>query len=180
MMKEQVGMSSVNHFLIEYDNGLERSKVTIGIQRKWAILALYSFALIVWIAMLALFLIYLIGGYSSSIVLSIIMLIWLVIWLGFGRFLWKRWQYHAAGREILFVDREQLIIRRPVSILGITTAYDMGHVSPLYFSDSHNCPAFDYAYLHVYFGQGLRSQHAEEIINSMNRRWFHESDAIVY
>ena len=171
-------MLSDKHLLIEYDDGLERSKVTISLRRRWAVLVLYSFALIVWIAMLIIFLIYLIGGFSSSIVLTILLLVWLVIWLGFGRFLWRGWQHQAAGREILFVDRQQLIIRRPISILGITTAYDMGHVSPFYFSETHNCPAFDYAFSHVYFGQGMRSQHAEEIINSVNRRWFPGSDTI--
>ncbi len=171
-------MPGDNHLLIEYDDGLERSKVTISLRRRWGVLVLYSFALMVWIAMLVIFLAYLIGGFSSSIVLTILLLVWLVIWLGFGRFLWKRWQHQAAGREILFVDRDKLIIRRPISILGITTAYDMGHVSPLYFSDIHKCPAFDYAYLHVYFGQDLRNQEAEELINAINRRWFPESDII--
>ena len=177
-MNDQEGMQSENRLLIEYDDDLKRSKLIISLQRHWGVLVLYSFALIVWIAMLVIFLIYLIGGFSSSIVLTILLLVWLIIWLGFGRILWKRWQYYAAGREILFVDKEQLIIRRPISILGITTAYDMRHVSPLYFSETHNCPAFDYAFSHVYFGQGLRSQHAEEIINSVNRRWFPESDTI--
>ena len=177
-MKDRDGMLSENRLMIEYDDGLERSKAVITLRRRWGVLVLYSITLIVWIAMLALFLVYLIGGYSSSIVLTILMLVWLVIWLGFGRFLWKRWQHQAAGREILFVDKEKLIVRRPISILGITTAYDMGHVSPLYFSDKHNCPAFDYAYLHVYFGQDLQSHDAEELIEAINNRWFPDSNIV--
>jgi hypothetical protein len=177
-MTDQDGILSENRLLIEYDDDLERSKVTINLRRRWGVLVLFSIALIIWIAMLGLILTYLIRGSSSSIVLTILILVWLVTWLGFGRFLWKRWQHQAAGREILFVEKEQLIIRRPISILGITTAYDMEHVNPLYFSDKHKCPAFDYAYLHVYFGQDLRSHEAEELIKVINSLWFPEPDVV--
>jgi hypothetical protein len=163
-------------FQIEYDEALERSKVTISLRRRWGALILYTMVMVVWIAMIFVYLGYLIGGYSTSIVLTILVLFWLIIWLVFGRLLWKRWQYHVAGREILFIDREQVIIRRPVSILGITTAYDMDHVSPMYYSDKHGCPAFDYAYLHVFFGQDLPSQEADELIEVINSRWFPDSD----
>jgi hypothetical protein len=165
-----------NHCLIEYDDALDRTKITIFFARKWGYLTLFSSVLIIWLAMLTGILAYLVGGYSPSIVLTFFLLIWLAIWLVFGRFLWKRWQYSAAGREILFIDQEQLIIRRPVSILGITDAYDMAHISPFYYSDTHNCPAFDYAYLHVYFGHQLSHEDAMQIINEVNPRWFPEPD----
>ena len=163
---------SASRLLVEYDDDLKRSKVTIFIRRKWGLLALYSGALFVWVTMLVGFIGYLLGGYSSSIVITILLLIWLVIWFGFGWILWKRWQFQAAAREILFIDQEKLILRRPVSILGITTAYDMIHVSPLYYSEQHRCPAFDYAYLHVYFGRDLEPAVSEELIGDINNRWF--------
>ena len=119
---------------------------------------------------------YLVGGNSPSIVLTFLLLLWLAVWFVFGRFLWKRWQFFAAGREILFIDQEQLIVRRPVSILGITSAYDMAHISPFYYSDTHKCPAFDYAYSHVYFGQQLSREDANHIISEVNPRWFSEPD----
>jgi len=128
--------------------------------------------------MVIVILVYLIEGNSSSIVLSALLILWLVIWLVFGRFLWKHWQYYAAGRELLFIDQEQLIVRRPVSILGLTSAYDMAHISPFYHSDTHNRPAFDYAYLHVYFGQGLTRQDSEQLVSKINQRWFPEPDEI--
>ena len=36
----------------------------------------------------------------------------------------------------------------------------------------HDCPAFDYAYLHVYFGHDLSQEDATEVIETLNKRWF--------
>jgi hypothetical protein len=78
----------------------------------------------------------------------------------------------AASRELLFIDDEELVYRRPVSLLGHTAAYDLAHVTPFYFSDVHNCLAFDYAYLHVYFGYDLPRESAEALIAEVNQQWF--------
>jgi hypothetical protein len=126
--------------------------------------------------MLAAVLVYLIQGLSSSFVLTVILLIWLLIWFWFGRFLWTRWQYHAANRELLFIEPEQFIIRRPVSVLGLTWVYDIGHIERMYYSEQHRCPAFDYAYQHVYFGRSLARDQAEDLITQLNRRYFPVDD----
>lgn len=157
---------------IVFEENDKRLKVTLPVRASRLALALHSLALVVWLAMLATVLVYLVGGMSSTWVLTIILLIWSLVWIWFGRFLWTRWQYHAATREILFVDEEQLVIRRPVSILGSTTAYDKGHVSPFYYSEQHHCPAFDYAYLHVYFGRTLSERQARDVVDELNRRCF--------
>ena len=66
-----------------------------------------------------------------SFVLTVLVILMLLVWLWFGRrFIWRWWQYHMANREILFINKEVLIVRRPVSILGLTDAYDMNHLSP--------------------------------------------------
>jgi hypothetical protein len=122
--------------------------------------------------MLFVVLIYLFRGLSSSLVLSTLLVLWIVVWLWFGRFLWHRWQYQAARREILFIDKEQIIIRRPVSILGITHSYSMTDVSPFYFSEKHSCPAFDYAFQHVYFGSTLEQVTAQDLVDRLNRLCF--------
>jgi hypothetical protein len=75
---------------------------------------------------------------------------------------------------VLFVEAEQVILRRPVSILGLTWVYDRSHVSRLYFSEQHRCPAFDYAYLHVYFGRTLPEEEARRLIEELNKRYFPE------
>ena len=156
--------------LIEEDD--QRLKLILPSRVSWPAFALHTLALIVWMAMLVAVLVYLARGLSSTFVLTVILLGWILIWLWFGRFLWNRWQYHAANREILFINEDQLIIRRPVSILGLTWAYDMNHVSGLYFSEQHRCPAFDYAYLHVYFGRMLDEGQARFIVDELNRRYF--------
>jgi hypothetical protein len=154
-------------------------KVTLPIERNWGILILFSFTLIVWLGMLIFILTYLIGRTSSSIIQTAILIIWVLVWLWFGRFLWNRWQYFAANREILFVDQGQVIIRRPVSILGHTTTYDRQHVSEFYISERHQCPTFDYAYLHVYFGQSLAMEEAEVLVRELNLKlfWDDKNDA---
>jgi hypothetical protein len=163
---------STKGFIIEEGEG--RLKVVIPFGISWLALALHSLAMVVWLGMLSAVLVYLLRGLSSSFVLTVILVIWLLVWFWFGRFLWTRWQYHAANREILFIDTEQVILRRPVSILGLTWSYEMSHVSRLYYSDQHRCPAFDYAYLHVYFGRSLSEQQARRLIDELNRRYFPE------
>ena len=163
---------SVNGLDISFENNEGRLKVTLPAPVNWPVFGLHTLALIIWLAMLLAVLVYLLRGLSSSFVLTIILLIWMLIWLWFGRFLWSRWQYHAASREILFVDDEQLVVRRPVSILGLTWVYDMNHVSGLYYSERHHCPAFDYAYQHVYFGRALDEEQANHVVNELNRRFF--------
>jgi len=156
----------------------ERVKITLPVERKPLILMLFSATLIVWLVMLVIVLVYLIGGSSSSIVLTAILIFWLLVWLWFGRFLWNRWQYSAADREILFIEREHIILRRPVSILGQTTTYEREHVGEFYISDRHNCPAFDYAYLHVYFGQGLSQEDGELLVSELNSRLHGEESTV--
>ena len=122
--------------------------------------------------MIVVVLTYLIQGRSSGAVLTSLLLAWLLVWLLLGRFIWNRWQYHAATRELLFIETDRLIHRRPVSIFGITTTYDWEYVSPFYFSDRHNCPAYDYAYMHVYFGRSMQRTEAELLVNLLNSRYF--------
>lgn len=154
----------------------DKQKITIAVRFRWSLFLVYSLALLAWITMVVVVLIYLLRGMSTSITLTAVLILWLLFWLVMGRFLWNRWQYQAANREIIFIDNQQVVIRRPVSILGLTTAYDIHHVSPIYFSDKHNCPAFDYAYMHVYFGQSLGKMESRSLIGLMNSRLFPELD----
>lgn len=166
---------------ISFEETEDRLKVVLPLGINWLAFILHSIALLIWLGMLGAVLVYLIDGRSSSLVLTAILLLWLLIWLWFGRFLWTRWQYHAANREILFIEPEQLVLRRPVSILGLTWTYDMNHISRLYYSEQHQCPAFDYAYSHVYFGRSLSAEQSAQLIKSLNDRYFPEeaNDEIV-
>jgi hypothetical protein len=167
MMSENEGVT------FEESNG--RLKVVIPVRFNWLLFGLYTFGLVIWLVMLVAVLTYLLRGLSSSIVLTFILILWLIVWFWFGRFLTNRWQYQAANREILFINGKELIHRRPVSIFGLTNSYDIRHVSPFYFSENHSCPAFDYAFTHVYFGQSLDQQQAKELIDDLNQRYFPET-----
>lgn len=152
----------------------DKLKVTINIRRNWLFLSVYSLAIVVWIAMLAVVISYLLRGWSDRFVLTILLLLWLLAWFWLGRFLLNRWQYQFASRELIFIDDEQITLRRPVSVFGLTSTYDRRHVSRFYLSDKHNCPAFDYAYAHVYFGQSLDSERSVNLIRYLNGRYFPE------
>jgi len=162
---------SVQMDRVELQDGDERLKVVLPVERNWLLYGLFSVSLLIWIAMI-------VGVLGAMLreqfgfLLNIMLLVWLAIWVWFGRVLWRRWQYFAADREILFINEQQLLVRRPVSILGTTDVYDMRHVSPFYFSEKHHCPAFDYAYQHVYFGQSLTSDLAKGLITDLNQRYF--------
>ena len=169
-------MPNSNH-VISLEESPERLKITIPDRIRWSLLLIYTLAMVTWVAMIFIVLSYLFRGQSSSLILSALLVLWLLAWLLFGRFVWTRWQYQAAKREVVFIDEEQIVIRRPVSILGITTAYDLQHVSPFYFSEKHNCPAFDYAYMHVYFGRSVSMVEAQELIELLNNRLFPDYEA---
>ena len=158
--------------VVTFEEANGRLKVVIPVRFNWWLFGLYSLVIIVWLAMLVTVLVYLLRGLSSSFVLTIILILWLIVWFWFGRFLSGRWQYQAANREILFIDGEQLILRRPVSIFGLTNSYDIRHVSAFYFSERHACPTFDYAFTHVYFGQNLAEEQALELIDRLNQMCF--------
>ncbi len=167
------------NFQVEEDE--ERLKIMWPSPHNWFLLGLFSLALSIWLVMLTVMAGYLISdvmlaGERYSFLLSAMLLLWLLIWVQFGRFLWKRWQFYAANREILFIDEERLIIRRPVSVLGITNAYDMQHVSPFYVSDKRSSPVFDYGHQHIYFGDALTEDEARGLVDEVNGRFFPDLD----
>jgi hypothetical protein len=160
---------------VRFEQNPERLKVVLPVQRNWLLFALFTVCLLVWAVMLVGVLVMMIRE-RYELVLTIMLLVWLVIWLRLGQVLWGRWQYYTADREILFVNKEDLIVRRPVSILGATDTYDMKYVSPLYYNEKHRCPAFDYAHQHVYFGHGLTPDEANKLIETLNARYFPDGD----
>lgn len=158
---------------VQLEDKPEWLKVVLPVRRNWLLFGLFSACLVVWFLMLSGIIAAMLRE-GFGFVLNVMLLVWLIIWLWFGRVLWSRWQYYAAARELLFINEEQLIVRRPVSILGKTDVYDMDHVSPFYFSDRHHCPAFDYAFQHVYFGQDLEAENAHQLLALLNERYYPE------
>ena len=168
---------------ITFEETPERLKVTIPVRRNflnWTFLAIYTVLLVVWVSGFFYGTITYIRNVRASnaagtfiFTLSVIFFSMMAIWLWFGRkYVWRWWQYHMANREILFINHEFLIVRRPVSILGLTDAYSMNHVSPLYWNDKYSCVAFDFGARGILFGTTLEQRDATWLIMRLNDRYF--------
>ena len=163
---------------VQYERTDQRLKVVMPAERNWPFFGLYSLLLLVWLgvtaSMLGLLFDTSLSGLSTTfqVVWIIIMLVWAYVWYRLGRSVGRGWQFYAATREILFIDEEILIIRRPLSILGVTDAYDMEHVSPFYYSEKHGAVAFDYGSRGGLYGRGLGQSDAEDLLSALNRHYF--------
>ncbi len=174
---------SLDQTRISFDERPEHLKVTIPVRRNWfswLLLVVYSGLLVIWIGGLVLGIQGLWRNFEVNpdnpgfaVRWAILVVAGLVIWLWFGRrTVWRWWQYYVAGREILFINKDLLIVRRPVSILGLTDAYDMHHVSPLYFHDKHQCLAFDYGSRGILLAPGLSRRESDWLAIKLNDRYF--------
>ncbi len=169
----------IGDFTFSEDN--ERLKVVLPGSSKWVYFLIFTASMLIWISMVVIVLVFVIRDVLPNrerytFVLTVMMLVWLVLWYYLGRFMWEKWQYYAADREILFINKDVLIIRRPVSILGITDAYDMQYVNPFYFSEKHSCPTFDYGSQRIYFAQDATEGDARNLLQYLNRRFFPNYD----
>ncbi|MFN2106753.1 MAG: hypothetical protein ACK2UJ_17900 [Candidatus Promineifilaceae bacterium] len=166
---------------VHFEQTPERVKIVLPAQRRPLWLLVYSVLLVIWLVGLIWGIVFTIkdvafSGERYAIVFTIMLLIWLYIWYRLGRLLWEQWQSFAARREILFVESDRLIIRRPVSLLGITDAFNMEHVSRFYFSEEELCPGFDYGSRRIYFGRGLDEPSARLLIKTLNEICFDYGD----
>ncbi|HSM55895.1 MAG TPA: hypothetical protein VK879_07045 [Candidatus Sulfomarinibacteraceae bacterium] len=166
---------------VEFEQQEKRLKVIMPAHRQQAYFALYSILLVAWIGV-TIWMLGLLFGTSLQglttmfvVVWVIILIIWAYVWYRLGRMVWYWWQYFTATREVLFVDQEILIVRRPLSILGVTDAYDMQHVNPFYYSEKYDAIAFDYGSREGHFGQSLPRPDAEQVIEVLNSRFFPQS-----
>lgn len=172
-------LSETNHVIFE--ETADRLKITLPVKRNWLFFLIFSLLLLFWVAGLVWGVVFTINdvafsGERYAFVFTIILLIWLYIWFRLGKIIWRLWQHQAANREILFIDKERLIIRRPVSILGITDAYDREYISPFLFSKKHESPGFDYGNQRVYFGEDLEQKTANDLVRFLNKRYFNYVD----
>ncbi|MFN2134883.1 MAG: hypothetical protein ACK2UK_02960 [Candidatus Promineifilaceae bacterium] len=162
---------------VHFEQSEDRIKIVYPAQRKPVWLSLYTILLIVWLIGLFWGIVFILrdvafSGERFAIAFTIMLLVWLYIWYRLGRVVWQQWQYYAARREILYLEKDRLIIRRPVSLLGITDAYDMAYVSPFYFSSEENCPGFEYGSKRIYFARGLDEQSARRLVATLNEMQF--------
>jgi hypothetical protein len=143
---------------VTFEENPERLKIVLPVRRNWLLVALFSACLIAWAV--TLFIV------AQFLIRDVI--------LAGSRF---AWQYVAANREIVFIYKdEQVIVRRPLSLLGITTAYDFDFVSPFYYDDKRQSLAFRYGQRLANFGDALSPADAQQVIEYVNYRFFPEED----
>ena len=170
------------HTRIDFTENEQRLKITLPVQRSQLYVGLYTLMLLVWLAMTTWVVIQAFDIPSRSIsatskfVLFVIWFLWMAFWLWIGRRIWRWWQFNVADREILFINKEEVIIRRPVSILGLTDAYDMSYVEPFAYDEGYRGVAFKYGSRFVLFGLGLTEPEAHMLISLLNRRFFPHAD----
>ena len=161
---------------VRFEQTPQRLKIVLPTKRNWPLLAIYSILEITWVIMLIGGLVFLIrvafSGERYAFVFALMLLVLLLILFRFGRFLSRQWANYAANREILFINREELIHRRPISIWGNTDTYDMQHVTPFYLSDKPPALAFDYGYRHVFVGEALRPEARAGLRQFLNSAYF--------
>lgn len=171
-MVDKLPMISSVHF----EQTPERLKIVIPANRSWPYLILYSILAVLWLGMMIGGIIYVIqilySGQSYRFLFALMILILLLILFRFGRFLGRQLAQYLSNREVLFINQEELIVRRPVSIWGNTDVYDMEHVTPIYLSDTLNTLGFDYGYRHVYFGKRLNLESRQALCRFLNDTYF--------
>jgi len=167
---------------VRFEQSPQRLKIVLPVRRNWALFAIYTILEVTWFIMLIGGLVFLarvaFSGERWAIVFAIMLLVLLLILFRFGRFLSRQWANYAANREILFINREELILRRPISIWGNTDTYGMEHVAGFYLSQKPRAVAFDYGYRHVTFGEGLRPEAQAGLRQFLNSTYFpgHDED----
>jgi hypothetical protein len=171
-MLDKLPMISGAHF----EQMPDKLKITLPVKRNWPFLVIYTLLVLMWLGMMGYGVIFLarilFSGESYRFVFAVMILILLFILFRFGRFLFRQWGEYLSNREILFINADELIVRKPVSIWGNTTAYDMQHVSPWYISEKQRSLAFDYGSHHISIGEGLLPEARQALRRFVNRIYF--------
>jgi hypothetical protein len=124
---------------VHFEQTPDRLKIVLPLRRNWPFLIIYTILALMWLVMM-------IGGVWFAIqvgfsgeryvfVFVLMLLTFLFILFRFRKHLFRQWAIYLAGREILFINTEELIIRRPVSIWGNTDVYGMEHIQSIQESD---------------------------------------------
>lgn len=169
---------------IEFEDNDGRIKVTLPMRRNLPLLILYTILAILWAGLLLLFLYFLFWPSESRsfsgmpFALRAVWVLGVVAWL----YMWVRklggrilrwWQYYLADREILFIDEKTMILRRPVSLFGLTDAYAMEHVAPFYVEERHDSVGFRYGNAqYILFGMTLPLAEQKSLVEFLNSRFF--------
>jgi hypothetical protein len=171
-MADKLPMISDVHF----EQRPDKLKIVLPVKRNWPFLLIYTLLVIMWTGMMVYGVIFLvriiIAGASYRFVFAAMILILLFVLFRFGRFLFGQWAEYLSNREVLFINPEELIVRKPVSIWGNTTVYDMAFVTPFYRNAREGALAFNYGSHHVFIGRGLTHEAQDALSAFLNQSYF--------
>lgn len=160
---------------VHFEQSPERLKIVMPLRRNWPYLLIYTLLSIIWFVMLiggSIFTIQIaFSGERYAFIFVIMLLIFLYILFRFGRFLLRQWAHYLATREILFVNVEEFILRRPVSIWGNTDVYDMAYVGAVEESERPAALVFKYGYRNVTFAEALKPEARRELRRFLNENY---------
>ena len=160
---------------IQIEETQDETKITLPVQRNWLLVGLFSIALVIWLVGAVIIIVSMFGE-GRTAVLNCMTLICLALWGFMGKALWKQWQRYISPREILFLAADRLTLRRPVSILGSTDAYDRTHLTPFMYDDDRHTISFDYANHRISFGHTLPIADAQQVVQQLNTLYFPDWD----
>lgn len=166
---------------IAFEENTERLKIIIPLQRQMVYWSTYTLLLVTWIAG-SIWAAIQVGSFIATgnfgfegiflIAYFVILALIAIFWFYVGRMVWRQWQYHSSNREILFFHPDKLIVRRPLSLLGITEAYDRKFVSRFRFDERVRSPAFNYGTYRVPVGVTLDEETSRALVREINDRCF--------
>ncbi|MEM7333252.1 MAG: hypothetical protein AAF490_14275 [Chloroflexota bacterium] len=165
---------------ISFEENNERLKVTLPVSRNWILLITYTVLLITGIVLTIGGIVFgfrvAFSGERFAFWFTTFIIFFLLIMYPLVKYIFQQWQYHVTNREIVFVNAEEMIIRRPVSILGITTTYDRSYVQPIVYSEKYKALAFYYGSQPILFANGLPSSQTSPLADYLNERYFPDYD----
>ncbi|MFO7663205.1 MAG: hypothetical protein R6X18_11520 [Chloroflexota bacterium] len=167
---------------VHFEQTPNRLKIVLPLRRNWPFLIIYTILAVMWLVMM-------IGGVWFTIqiglsgeryvfVFVLMLLTFLFILFRFRKHLFRQWAIYLAGREILFINTEELIIRRPVSIWGNTDVYGMEHIQSIQESDEPQALFFKYGYRSIYFGEALSDNARTGLGGFLNTVYFPDQNEI--
>lgn len=108
-----------------------------------------------------------VGGVAAMLFLGA----WLAFWTVGGGAALATWLWNLAGKEIVTVDGESLVIRKAVLGLGPAKRYAAAYVDRLRVSGDAGMLAFDYGGRTIHFGAGLTPDEAREVLARVAARF---------
>ncbi len=161
---------------VHFEQTPERVKIVLPVARNWPLLIIYSLLMLIWLGMMIGGLVFMVriafSGERYAFAFALMLIVLLLILFRFGRFLWRQWTTYLSNREILFVNKEELIVRRPVSMWGNTDVYDMKYVTPPHLSQRPRAVTFDYGYRHVFVGEALSPGAQQALCDFLTTTYF--------